>query len=97
MPKKGVIGSKNAGCDPKKHGGDPKKALEESILTLISENTSITYDQIAEKVNVARATVKRAISRLRERGAVKRIGGKKGGYWEVVKLEVREWKVNDRG
>ncbi len=34
--------------------------------------------------NVARATVKRAISRLREKGTVHRIGGKKGGYWEVL-------------
>jgi ATP-dependent DNA helicase RecG len=33
--KKPVIGSGEAGGDPKKYGDDPKKALEESILTLM--------------------------------------------------------------
>ena len=84
IAKNGVMGLTEPGDDPKKHSDDPKKALEETILTLISENTSITYDQIADNLNVARVTVKRAISRLRDRGAVNRIGGKKGGYWEVL-------------
>jgi Predicted transcriptional regulator containing an HTH domain and an uncharacterized domain shared with the mammalian protein Schlafen len=40
-------------------------------------------------MKVARATVGRHIDTLKQNGVIKRVGGDKNGYWEVL-LDIRD-------
>ncbi|MCK5484715.1 MAG: HTH domain-containing protein [Desulfobacterales bacterium] len=42
------------------------------------------YATLAKNLDVSPATVKRNIQKLKNIGAVKRIGSEKTGYWEVI-------------
>ncbi len=56
----------------------------EKILTLVSENKNITIAQLSEKIGVTERTIERNIQSLKEKHLLKREGGAKGGYWEVL-------------
>jgi len=53
------------------------------LLQLISENTSVTYDELSEATGLTRKTIQRNIQTLKNSGLIKRIGSDKTGYWEV--------------
>jgi helix-turn-helix DNA-binding domain protein len=55
------------------------------ILQSIVENPHITYQGIVEKTAIARATVARYMSKLKELGYILRHDSDKNGYWEVIK------------
>ncbi|MCB5260733.1 MAG: winged helix-turn-helix domain-containing protein [Candidatus Cloacimonetes bacterium] len=57
--------------------------LKTSILTLITENPSITYAELAISINKSPATVKRYLQELKASGVISRSGGKKGGKWVI--------------
>lgn len=69
--------------DPRKVHFDPINDLKASILTLITENPSITYAELASSINKSPATVKRYLQELKASGIVSRSGGKKGGKWVI--------------
>jgi predicted HTH transcriptional regulator len=54
------------------------------IMRFIGMNNRITTAEIAELLKVSNKTAKRDIAKLKERGATKRVGKEKGGYWEVL-------------
>ena len=55
----------------------------DKLLSLISINPQIKYDELANQIGVSRSTIKREIKKLRERNIIKRVGSDKTGYWEV--------------
>ena len=55
------------------------------IIKIINKNVNITVDEIANKLNVTRRTILRDMENLQKQNKIKRIGGRKTGYWEVVK------------
>ena len=57
--------------------------LAEKIIELISDNSEIKMSEMAEKLEVTTRTIEREIKKLRESGRVKRVGGKRYGYWEI--------------
>ena len=57
----------------------------EKIISLISENPSITTDELAERCALTPDGVYYHTKRLREKGELIREGGRKGGSWIVVK------------
>lgn len=60
--------------------------LDESVvLKLIAENPKITQKQIAEKINKSERTVKTITVSLEENGFIAREGGKRFGYWKILK------------
>jgi len=63
----------------------PVNSAEKSVLKIIAENVNITYEEIAAKIKKDRKTVQRIIKKLKEIGAIKRIGSDKTGHWEVTK------------
>lgn len=76
--------------DPKTNANDPKTSKHDllndpktSILTLITESPSITYEEIAVSINKSPATVKRYIQAMKKSGAISRSGGKKVGIWII--------------
>ena len=54
------------------------------ILLEIKANPYITYDEIVKLINKSRSIVVRNISQLKDREKIKRVGGRKTGYWEVI-------------
>lgn len=69
--------------DPNKDHIDLKHDPKTDILTLITENPSITYTELAFSIDKSPATVKRYLQELKASGVVSRIGGRKGGRWSV--------------
>lgn len=57
----------------------------EKILTLIKETPRITQEELSQKTGLSRRGVEWNLRRLREKKVLKRVGGRKEGYWEVVK------------
>ena len=57
---------------------------ENRIVLLMAENPNIKIDEIALKLGVSVRTTKSLIATLEQDGVVKRINGKKYGYWEVT-------------
>ncbi|MBI5274021.1 MAG: HTH domain-containing protein [Chlamydiales bacterium] len=64
---------------------DPISSMQIEILAIIHENIRISYEELAHKLNVSRATIKRNIQQLKLLKLLCYIGSKKTGYWEVSK------------
>ena len=65
----------------------PEKTSEktsEKILYLNSENPRITTRELVDIIGIHERNVARNIKTLQERGILRRIGGRKEGYWQVV-------------
>ena len=58
-------------------------ALDEMILQIISDDSSITIPKIAERVKKSEITVHRHIDKLVSEGIIERIGSRKSGLWKV--------------
>lgn len=58
-------------------------SLAERIMSILSENNSITIKQISEQLGVSKRTIEREIKSLRDSGKITRIGGKRFGHWEI--------------
>jgi len=61
-----------------------------NILNKINLNNKISIDQLAEILKVTRRTIIRDLEILKNQNVIKRIGPDKGGYWEIIKLKVKE-------
>lgn len=58
-------------------------SLAERILSILSENNSITINQISEQLGISKRTIEREIKSLRDSGKIIRTGGKRFGRWEI--------------
>jgi ATP-dependent DNA helicase RecG len=56
----------------------------QKILLAIKENKQITIRELQEIIGLSESGVKKIIRRLRQNNLIKRIGGNKGGHWEVI-------------
>lgn len=54
------------------------------ILSILHENKYATYDEMAKHLDVERTTIMRNIASLKKKSFIKRVGGDKHGYWEVL-------------
>ena len=59
----------------------------DKILSLIADNNSITINQLAQVCEVSDKTIKRDITKLKERGLLERHGSLKSGSWKLLKQE----------
>ena len=57
--------------------------IDNRILSLISNNTGITIQEIAKGVKLSVSGTKLRINRLRNNGSIVHVGPAKGGHWEV--------------
>ena len=55
----------------------------EKILAAMRQQADITVPELAHLLEKSESAVKRAIRKLRDAGQIERIGGDKGGRWEV--------------
>ena len=83
---KSAIGSEKSAIGSEKNGSGSEKSSEKSqaIISAIRLNPKVTAAEIAMKLGVSSRAVEKRIKTLRENGVIRRIGGDKGGYWEVI-------------
>lgn len=55
-----------------------------ATFLLISENPTITANQIAEKLAKTPRTIEKYLAKLKEAGIIERKGPKLGGHWEII-------------
>ena len=55
----------------------------QKILSLITENTQITTQEMANLLGISRRAVAKQLANLQTEGIVKRVGPDKGGHWEI--------------
>lgn len=60
---------------------DTVNSTEQVVLDAIRGDTSVTYEELVERVGKSRKTVARAIASLKKRGVVVRRGSDKTGRW----------------
>jgi ATP-dependent DNA helicase RecG len=56
---------------------------QQKILSLLKENSSLTAQQISEKIGITKRRVEANIKSLKELKLIERVGAAKNGYWVV--------------
>lgn len=64
---------------------EPVNERQQVILSAMKENPSITRDDLANRLNVSLATLKRELTSLRKKGCIARSGSDKNGQWLILK------------
>jgi predicted HTH transcriptional regulator len=59
--------------------------VQEQILEKIQGNPHIIQSELAELLGIHRVSVAENTSKLQKMGVLKRVGGKRNGYWEILK------------
>ena len=59
--------------------------INKKILNLIRNNKAITQEELADKLNVSRATINNNIKILKENGYVDRVGSNNNDFWNLLK------------
>lgn len=65
-------------------GSERGSDTKESILRIVKQNPRVTTAEIAMRLNMSSRGVEKQIRKLREEGKIKRMGGRFGGYWEII-------------
>lgn len=67
--------------------GSEKSSVKGSgkILELMEENPNITIPVLAESLKISTRAVEKQINNLKKNNQLQRVGGRKEGYWQVVK------------
>ena len=61
-----------------------KENVVENILASISKNSTISTKKLAAMYSLSERQVQRIMTKLKEQGAIRRIGPDKGGHWEII-------------
>jgi ATP-dependent DNA helicase RecG len=56
---------------------------ERKIIKIMEKNPKITQRELAEKLGLSEVGIRYHIDKLKKKGLLKRVGGKKEGHWEV--------------
>jgi ATP-dependent DNA helicase RecG len=57
---------------------------EDKILEIIKQDDKISYDDMADILEMSRRGIAKQIKKLQEEGRLRRVGPDKGGHWEVT-------------
>lgn len=72
---------------PKGHSAKTDGTLDDTlalkIIEIIRSKPDITLDQLSAETGIARRTLVRYMSALKEAGRIERVGGKRYGHWEI--------------
>ena len=94
-----VITTEKSAIGSEKNGSGSEKSSEKSqaIISAIRLNPKVTAAEIAMKLGVSSRAVEKRIKTLRENGVIRRIGGDKGGYWEVIENGTEQQQHTESG
>jgi len=68
----------------KDDGGATPGKMSGKILQKIQQNPNITIAELAVCINVTERTIQRNIQKMQAKNALRRVGSRKAGYWEVL-------------
>ena len=54
------------------------------VLDAIKNNPKITIKELQELIGLSESGIKKILRQLRNDGVISRVGGAKGGHWEVL-------------
>lgn len=57
---------------------------EQKIISLIKDNPSISKAEMVKMGKISRKAVEYNIEGLKRKGAIRRVGPTKGGYWNIL-------------
>ncbi|MEK6845734.1 MAG: ATP-binding protein [Nanoarchaeota archaeon] len=77
-----VFGRKFGGMGGERFGEGSEKSSEK-ILALIKENKSISAREMAQIIGISPRAVEKQLALLKGKRIIKRVGGAKGGHWEL--------------
>ena len=63
---------------------EPVNERQQTILSIMKQNPSIIREDLANKLGISLATLKRELTSLRKKGYITRSGSDKNGQWIVV-------------
>ena len=73
--------------NPGLHGRDQENVQEKSrasvIIDFIRADSSISLRKLSKKLGVSSKTVQHEIEKLKAKNVIRRVGGDKGGHWEI--------------
>ena len=55
-----------------------------AIVKAILKNKYVTYEDLSSVVRAHRTTIMRNMATLKKKSVIKRVGGDKNGYWELL-------------
>ena len=56
---------------------------ERAVLLLLEEDPGYTMQQLAERLSLSRKSIASRLKKLKEKGAIERVGSDRSGYWKV--------------
>lgn len=56
------------------------------IVAAMRQNPSVTINELQDIIGLSESGVKKIIRQLRTDGIIQRIGGAKGGHWQVIQM-----------
>ena len=62
----------------------PEKTTEKILCIIIKNNLRATYRELAESLAMTEDGIYWSVKQLLKQGLLRRIGGRKEGYWQVV-------------
>lgn len=62
--------------------GEELSENQQKMIALIIQNPKITIKEMAKQLSLSETGIEKNITKLREMGAVERVGGRRGGYWQ---------------
>ena len=65
---------------------------QKKIILEIKKNKFVTQQDLSKLVRINEKNIRNNIMKLKQKGLLKRIGPDKGGYWEVVDVELEDNK-----
>ena len=66
--------------------------LEDKIFKQIQIDNHITFENIATNLSISRNTVKEYVDKLKNKRVLRRVGGRRGGHWEILWNSMRKQK-----
>ena len=64
--------------------------LEDKIFRQIQIDNHITFENIATNLSISRNTVKEYVDKLKNKRVLRRVGGRRGGHWEILWSSMRK-------
>lgn len=62
-----------------------QKSTREQILELLQQDNTMTRDELADAIGVSANAIKQHLANLQKDQLLKREGGRKQGYWMVIR------------
>ena len=56
------------------------------LLELIETHPNVTKEEMAKHIGISTTAIDNNINTLKAKGLLERVGGRKDGYWKIVKL-----------